>query len=140
MNIGDKIRVTFRVLEAFVFNSPAWRNMSLDGTVIRSVDGDPRDSFRLLTGVPDHPIYLVQNSQIKNIEYLGKSIKQLTADRPRFVIVEGKNSHRVSLFNSGYVACDCKGFSFRRRCSHRDLVLNWLKDQYGGAWKKRVFV
>lgn len=31
--------------------------------------------------------------------------------------------HRVRLHESGRWTCDCRGFSYRQRCRHLDLVL-----------------
>ena len=141
MNIGDKIQVKVRSIDANINNKTGWKEVIMEGVVVKGTPHlDPPNTFCLLTGNPEFPISIINLSSVVDYKLLGVSCQQLPNDRTRFVIFQSKNGdHKIRIHNSGYVACDCIGFHYRRRCSHRDSTLQWLTEKYGTDWKKSLF-
>jgi len=143
MNIGDHIRVEVNSIDATIWNKTGWKKTVLEGTVVKGNERlDPPDSFNLLTGNPEFPVSIIQNSAVVKLEVLGRSAKLMISDRPRMVKVELEKGHvhTVTIHNSGLLQCNCLGFTYRRKCKHRDEVLTWLGIAYGKDWKKEIFV
>lgn len=82
------------------------------------------EQFALTTGDSDAPIRILEKSSI--ICGWLRSSSQQPVDQ-RFVSVTGKSGKRHSVYLSDdglQFTCDCTSYSYRRRCSHVEEVMN----------------
>lgn len=141
MNIGDRIRVTVRHPESYIYATSPFRDTVYEGTVVRGNGWEPKDTFNLLTGRPEYPVSVIAQKNVVACEVIGKTKGIPSVNGTKYIIVKGsKSDHRVAVFSSGLLECDCVGFSYRRKCKHRDMALAWLKEKHGDNWVRKVFV
>lgn len=140
MQIGDTIRVQVRKKDDWYFAKSPTRIDTYEGTVVKQQPWAPADTFDLLTGNPQFPVSTIATKYVVKVEVLGRG-KLMPRRNVKAIIVEtvkGKR-HRVELFNTGLLICDCTAFGFRRKCSHQKDALAWLINKYGTDWKRVVF-
>jgi len=141
MNIGERVRVTVRHPEQYLYASSPFRDTVYEGTVVRGTGWEPKDTFNLLTGRPEFPVSVIATKNVVATEILGRVKAAPSIYGTKYVIVRSdKGDHRVSVFSSGLVQCDCAGFGFRRKCKHQSMTLTWLAGKYGANWKDKVFL
>lgn len=140
MNIGDRVRVTVRHPEQYLYATSPFRDTVYEGTVVRPSGYEPKDTFNLLTGRPEYPISVIATKNVIATEVLGHVKATPSVYGTKYVIVRSdKGDRRVAVHSSGLVQCDCPGFEFRRKCKHQTMVLTWLAGKYGADWKGKVF-
>lgn len=145
MNIGDRVRIVTKWPEENIFLSKIspWRFNTFEGTIVRGNPTlDPEGTFNLLTGNPEHPVSIIQHSRVERVERLGV-VKGSSprANRTRYVMlttVKGKE-HRIEVYSTKRIACDCVGFGYRKNCTHVGVVREFLVKKYGLDWTKEVF-
>lgn len=141
MQVGDKVRVRVQAYDDWIFAKDKRPIHTYEGTVVKSSRLDPPETFCLLTGNPNYPVSIIA---LKNLvgepEILGR-VKLAPSPNEKKVIVvsESGNRHEVTLFNTGLVKCDCKGFQHHHKCSHQQDTLEWLKEKYGTNWNRNLF-
>jgi hypothetical protein len=141
MNIGDRIRVTVRHADDYFRAASPFRDTVYEGTVVRGNGWEPKETFNLLTGRPEYPVSVIAQKNVVACEVIGKTSGVLSVNGTKYIIVKGpKSKHRVSVFSSGLLDCDCVGFGFRRKCKHQAAALEWLKTKHGDNWARKVFV
>lgn len=141
VHVGDKIRVQTKQNDDWYFAKERTRINTYEGTVVKSTNLDPPDTFNLLTGNPNYPISTIALHNVVNVEVLGRSKFVPSVPTTKKIIVETEKGtrHVLSLFTSGLIQCDCKGFQYRRKCSHLQTALQWLKETHGTRWVPAIF-
>lgn len=97
------------------------------GIVMRSEHWDPAESFRL-TGNKDFPVRVIALRRVKAINGLVQA--ELVKSESRIVRVpssNGKSDYAVVLNPNGHHTCPCKGFGFRKSCSHIKQALEQVQ-------------
>jgi hypothetical protein len=146
LNIGQRVRVKVRGLDNWIHAPSRDRVNVYEGTVVKGNPRlDPPDTFCLLTGNPNHPVSIIANRNVVEVESLGGATKHVAKKiagsdtRTIKVISKSNKEYAVTLFSSGLIKCNCAGYEHRSKCRHKTLAFDWLIQKYGLGWNKIVF-
>lgn len=131
--VGDTVTVTVpngspcRTMPHLFPNEP--ETLSFTGTVVKPFSWMSYSEFCLTSDDPLWPVRIINFKNVLSVN--GANVEHVKVEQPytETFHVKGKtgNDHIVT-FVGDRVSCDCKGFSFRRRCSHVDST-NQLREQ-----------